>query len=128
MHNVQDDIKSASKLRGKDKKRYQALLELRNNMADQVSSLSSASLLSSREAGEELADIGTEDFIRETELSLLSTEGDRLAQITTAMERLLEGTYGICYECGEKIPEARLVAKPYANYCVDCKSKLELNR
>ena len=51
------------------------LLRERASLVRQIKSLSDASLTSSRQAGEELADVGSDDFIRETELYLLSEEG-----------------------------------------------------
>jgi len=40
--------------------------------------------------------------------------------IDAALARLKEGNYGICANCGIKIPEARLAALPYVTTCVDC--------
>jgi RNA polymerase-binding protein DksA len=40
--------------------------------------------------------------------------------IDAALARIKNGTYGICAECGTKIPEGRLKALPYATTCIDC--------
>lgn len=40
--------------------------------------------------------------------------------IDAALARIKSGTYGICAECGTKIPEGRLKALPYATTCIDC--------
>jgi len=40
--------------------------------------------------------------------------------IDAALSRIEKGNYGICAECGMKIPEARLKALPYATTCVKC--------
>ena len=48
-----------------------------------------------------------------------------LKQIEKALESMEDGTYGICDECGERIPLARLRTKPHAILCVKCKSNLE---
>lgn len=44
----------------------------------------------------------------------------RLAEITSARDRVQSGTYGVCERCGDSIPAARLVARPIARTCVEC--------
>jgi len=46
-------------------------------------------------------------------------------KIKDALRRIEEGTYGICEECGEDIPIARLKARLVTNYCLDCKTRME---
>jgi DnaK suppressor protein len=46
-----------------------------------------------------------------------------LAEIDTALERIENGTYGTCANCGTEIPEERLEALPYATLCIDCKRR-----
>jgi DnaK suppressor protein len=41
------------------------------------------------------------------------------------LERIEDGSYGSCEECGVKIPKARLNAIPYATTCVKCAEQLE---
>ncbi|AST32062.2 TraR/DksA family transcriptional regulator [Ralstonia solanacearum] len=48
-----------------------------------------------------------------------------LAQIVVARERLAEGHYGLCVDCGEAIPFPRLQAQPTAQCCVACQRKRE---
>lgn len=43
-------------------------------------------------------------------------------QVERALERLREGTYGICEGCGRRIPEARLRYQPAATRCVECQA------
>ena len=64
------------------------------------------------------------------EFALLQMKGETLTKITAALERLEEGTYGYCYECGEEIAGRRLRALPFAERCRDCEElhELELNR
>ena len=111
--------------RGKKRKYYQTLVELRDHYVDQIRTLSAHSLSSSKQAGEELADIGSDNFIREMELSLMTEEGRTIQAIQEAIERLKGGTYGICMDCNNKIQEGRLEAIPYAKLCVKCKANRE---
>ncbi|MCQ2398178.1 MAG: TraR/DksA family transcriptional regulator [Sphaerochaetaceae bacterium] len=46
----------------------------------------------------------------------------RLKAVEQALIRLRNGKYGVCEQCGKKIPEDRLRALPYALLCVECKS------
>ena len=48
-----------------------------------------------------------------------------LREIDYALERIREGDYGVCEDCGEAIPEARLVAIPWARQCLACEQLLE---
>jgi len=50
---------------------------------------------------------------------------NELIQIDNALMRIKDGAYGICEECGEKIPEKRLQARPFAVMCVGCQEEKE---
>ena len=57
--------------------------------------------------------------------SLGNNSEKELALIKHALRRLDEGTYFLCQNCGEKIPEARLELLPFTPYCVDCAETFE---
>lgn len=80
-----------------------------------------SSLTSNRQAGEESADVGSDDFIRETTLSTLADEREKLQMIELALQNMNDKSYGICTDCGKPIGLGRLRAKPYAKLCVSCK-------
>jgi len=48
-----------------------------------------------------------------------------LKDIDSALERIEKGDYGICKYCHEEIGEKRLLARPVASACIDCKTKLQ---
>lgn len=52
-------------------------------------------------------------------------DAGRLNAVDQALIRIRNGKYGICANCGQKIPEDRLRAIPYALLCINCKSKTE---
>lgn len=56
-------------------------------------------------------------------LALKQTDSKLLRAIEEAIHRLDHGTYGICMECENEIPPARLEAVPWTRLCVDCKEK-----
>ncbi len=43
-----------------------------------------------------------------------------IVQIRAALERIEDGTYGVCVTCGEDIAPARLEALPFAMQCIEC--------
>lgn len=71
------------------------------------------------------AELGTETFERELELTTLTIVEGELKDIDDALRRLDQGTYGICEECGKPIDEARLEAVPWTRYCVVDQARLE---
>ena len=70
------------------------------------------------------------DIHEDIEFALLQMKAETLTKITAALERLAEGSYGYCYECGEEIAGRRLRALPFAERCRDCEEtrETELNR
>jgi DnaK suppressor protein len=111
----------------------QQLLDLQTRLNGDVTHLTDEALhQSGREVGGNLssmpihmADLGTDAFEQENTLNLLQNEEHVLADIAAALERVRQGSYGTCEECGAEIPEPRLRALPYTRYCVDCARKLE---
>jgi DnaK suppressor protein len=73
----------------------------------------------------DMAELGSANFDQELTLSLLGNEKGVLDQIQTALERIEDGSYGRCEDCGKAIPDARLEAIPYAALCVRCTSRRE---
>ncbi len=57
--------------------------------------------------------------------SLGNASAQELAMINRALQRIEQGEYFICSECGAPIPPARLELLPYTTLCVDCAAKLE---
>jgi RNA polymerase-binding transcription factor DksA len=74
-----------------------------------------------------MADLGTDNFEQEFTLSLLQNEEQALEEIAAALERIKQGTFGLCEECQGSIPKPRLQAVPYTRYCVECARKHEQN-
>jgi len=72
-----------------------------------------------------MADLGTDNYEQEFALGLLDSERKLLREIDAALERIENGTYGICEGTGKKIPKARLEAQPWARYCVEYARMLE---
>jgi RNA polymerase-binding transcription factor DksA len=109
------------------------LLELRARLRGDVSAMAENALRRNRADGNgelssmplHMADIGSDNFEQEFTLSLMANEEDTLQLIEAALERIEDGVYGACDECGGVIPKTRLNAIPYTPYCVKCAEKLQ---
>ncbi|MEA2900595.1 MAG: hypothetical protein QOH36_482 [Actinomycetota bacterium] len=71
------------------------------------------------------ADLGTETFEREKDVSIIEQVEAELADVEHALRRLDEGTYGLCEACGRPIGDARLDAIPAARLCVEDQATAE---
>jgi len=108
------------------------LLALRARLRGDVSHLADAALNRSRSeaAGDlssmpiHMADIGSDNYEQEFTLSLMQSESETLEMVERALERIEEGTYDLCEECGIRIPKPRLTAIPYTSMCIDCSEKM----
>lgn len=66
------------------------------------------------------------DFLEtQQEQSLLVNQQALLTEVEQALERIKNGTYGKCVDCGQPIPEKRLEAIPWAARDVKCEEQLE---
>ncbi len=71
------------------------------------------------------ADEGTDDFGRTISLELSNKELFILKQIDRALEKIKDGSYGVCDVSGKPIAKARLEAIPYAVMTVEAQEKME---
>ncbi|HEX9380669.1 MAG TPA: TraR/DksA C4-type zinc finger protein [Gaiellaceae bacterium] len=72
-----------------------------------------------------LADTATETYDRELDYTLEENSEHVLADIDAALKRIEGGTYGICTNCGKRIAEERLEARPWATLCIGCQRERE---
>ena len=83
------------------------------------------------ESGEEsaydnhLADTATDTYDRELDYTLEENSEHLLGEIDAALQRIENGTYGTCTNCGSQIPEERLEALPWATLCIGCQRDRE---
>lgn len=75
--------------------------------------------------GSHLPDHATDVMIHSITIQLNSREGRYLYHLEEALERIKNGTYGICRSCGNDIPRKRLEAVPHTTQCIHCKNKEE---
>ncbi len=72
-----------------------------------------------------MADVASDNYDREFSLGLADNEQKIVHRIDDAMEKIEEGTFGLCELCGKKINKMRLKVVPYAELCVPCQEKQE---
>ena len=75
----------------------------------------------------DLADMAWEHFEQENSLELYLYEQNLLKAIQEALDRIKEGTYGICAACAHPIKSRRLLAVPNAKLCLRCQEEKERN-
>jgi DnaK suppressor protein len=76
-------------------------------------------------ADENPAEAGTATFEREKHLSIANNVQDLIDKSNKALEKIEEGSYGICESCGRPISIDRLKALPHALMCIECKKAEE---
>jgi RNA polymerase-binding transcription factor DksA len=75
-----------------------------------------------------LADVGSEVMAQELGATLLENERYLQGEISAALDRIDQNTFGKCEHCGKVIAQERLRAVPYARYCVRCAEALDAGR
>jgi len=73
----------------------------------------------------DLGDQATAEIDRNFMLRLRGRERKLLKKIEDAIDRIDQGTFGICDKCGEDINIKRLEARPVTTMCIDCKTQQE---
>ena len=108
------------------------LLQKRNELLGNVSYMEKDALREDRSDLSNMpihmADLGTDSYEQEFTLGLMDSERKLISEIDEALDRIEEGTYGICVVNGESIPKPRLEAIPWARCCVSCANLLEKRR
>jgi DnaK suppressor protein len=112
-------------------KQRELLVTERKRLSEELAQLSNNA--SSQEERREGSPFGkreeeaTETLELEKRLTLENRTRQSLALVDRAMEKIEQGTYGLCDNCGKPIPPERLEALPQATLCLNCKSLLSKN-
>ena len=68
-----------------------------------------------------MAESGTDAYEEELRLARMESAGEEIEEIEEALDRIREGLFGTCEECGKTIALERLRAIPYTRLCIPCK-------
>ena len=72
-----------------------------------------------------MADQGTDNMERELAFMFASKSGRLVYHVDKALDRIRDGSFGLCHSCQKPIAKARLEAVPHARLCIECKSAEE---
>ena len=127
---MEEERKSKTHLTSAELRKFNAiLLAKRNEILGNVTCMEAETLYRQRSDLSNLpihmADVGSDNFEIENTLGLVDSERKLISEIDAALERIENGTYGICEGSGKPIPRARLEAIPWARYCVEYAVLLE---
>jgi DnaK suppressor protein len=93
-------------LMGQSREHVQEVTEVRDNEADPL-------------------DLAVNESNRDFTLRMADRERRLVSKIRKALDRMQNGEYGACESCGEEITFSRLMARPVATLCIDCKTEAE---
>ena len=102
-------------------------LELQDQLQSEAQAFSSSEseIASDIRSDENPAEAGTATFEREKHLSIANNVQDLLEKSTKALDKIGQGSYGLCEACGQPIAPERLKALPHALLCIECKKAEE---
>ena len=106
-------------------KMREQLSEMKAKLLAEIDSTLRAEREGNKDEGMDTYDLASEERDREINFILSDRERVKLKQIDDALERMDEGTYGICESCGLEIAEERLEAMPFSRLCRDCQQDEE---
>ncbi len=106
-------------------KMREQLGEMKTKLLSEIDSELRAEREGNKDEGMDTYDLASEERDREINFILSDRERVKIKQIDDALDRLDEGTYGMCESCGLEIAEERLQAMPFTRLCRDCQQEQE---
>jgi DnaK suppressor protein len=103
----------------------QQLLDMKTKLLEEMELESKAEREGNKDEGLDTYDLASEERDREINFILSDRERSKARNIDDALERMEEGTYGVCDACGLEIAEERLTAMPFTRLCRDCQQEQE---
>jgi RNA polymerase-binding protein DksA len=122
-----DNSRSSDASGGKWDWHRQALQSLRNRLTGDRDARQEEAGSSLNDDASGVADNATNEFDHNLAYALVSREESALQEIEAALQRIDNGTYGVCEETGKPIPEDRLKAIPWTRYSKEVQERLERN-
>lgn len=101
------------------------LLDMRRQVLREMSDDLRQGREGGKEEGMDTYDLASEERDREINFILTDRDREKLQAIQEALERVANGTYGICESCEQEISQARLTALPFTRMCVNCQAEHE---
>ncbi len=101
------------------------LEEEKRRIQRHLDDLSDTSVADLETASGDSVDIASLEINQNSLLKIGKRELNHLKKIDAALAKFEDGTFGECESCGEQIAVARLMARPVAQLCIDCKTAQE---
>jgi DnaK suppressor protein len=103
----------------------QKLIQLQADLRYSMLSAVEQGRQTSTDDTQDVADQAVASYQKELLFSQGTTGHTQLTLIRAALDRISEGTFGECLNCGKTIGLKRLEALPWTPYCIDCQEKIE---
>jgi len=101
------------------------LLEQRRQVLREISNDLKQGREGAKDEGMDTYDLASEERDREISFILTDRDREKLQAIQDALDRIDDGSYGICESCESEIAEGRLEALPFTRLCVNCQAERE---
>lgn len=123
-------LRDESKISPKLMKHYNKLVTLQQRVKQGFSSHTKDTIkeTSEKDGSQDFADAASENASLNFALNVVSNEKELLEEIEAAIDRIIDGTYGICEITGKPIPEERLAAVPFTRFSLEGQKKYEQDR
>ena len=107
---------------------YRKLQEFRQCLMEESASHAEEAVQPIERHSMDMADSATDEFDHNMALGILSHQQDSIHEVDAAIQRIFDGTYGICEKTGKRIPAERLMAVPWTRYTREALEHMERNR
>ena len=120
-----DDLSMGDKMRRRDLNSFRKLLTRRLEELMMEAEKTKNTVKAAEQSASDPMDQASDQVERDFLLRLRDRESKLIVKIKEALERIENGTFGVCEECGEEISLRRLRARPMATLCIHCKNEQE---
>jgi DnaK suppressor protein len=120
-----DHLSMGDKMRRRDLNSFRKLLTRRLEELLMEAEKTKNTVKATEESPSDPIDQASNQLERDFLLRLRDRESKLILKIKEALERIENGTFGVCEECGEEISLKRLRARPMATLCIHCKHEQE---
>ena len=104
------------------------LEEIRLTILDEVKEQYKSSKDNLNEQAADITDDATQSYDQQFKANFGEKKGNKLQLVEEAIKKIKNGSYGVCSECKNPIPEGRLELVPFTEHCVNCLETLENNK
>ena len=101
------------------------LEERQQSLRKAVSRTEEDGRIADQDSAQDVADRAANSYTKEFLFSQSNNDRQLLNMVETALQRIREGSFGECVNCGNEINSKRLEAVPWTRYCIECQEKKE---